>query len=276
MEAFLAFFESMTSLQKLAWILICLTFSWLLEGGFPLVDLQYKKWRHAGVNLIFLGTSMAINVLFGLATLGVFVWIGEHQIGLLNMVEWPVWLELLIAVMILDFVAQYIVHYLLHKVAFMWKFHMIHHSDTKVDATTGTRHHPGDYVMREVFALIAVVLAGAPLAYYLVYRIITVFFTYFTHANINMPVWLDKPLSLVFITPNMHKFHHHFERPWTDTNFGNIFSFWDRIFGTLVYGDPRKVRYGLDVLEDQRDSDVAYQFQIPFDRTIKTDRKGFF
>ncbi len=276
MEAFLAFFESMSALQKLAWILLCLTFSWILEGGFPLFDLEYKKWRHAGVNFIFLSTSIIINVLFGLATLGVFVWVGTQQIGLLHLVEWPVWLELLVAVMILDFVAQYLVHYLLHKVAFMWKFHMVHHSDTMVDATTGTRHHPGDYVMREVFALIAVVLAGVPLAFYLVYRIITVFFAYFTHANIHLPVWLDKPLSLVFITPNMHKFHHHFERPWTDTNFGNIFSFWDRIFGTLVYDDPRKVHYGLDVLENHRDSDVGYQFGIPFDRSIKTDRKGFF
>lgn len=276
MEAFLAFFESMSSVQKLGWIFVCLTFSWILEGGLPLFDLPYKKWRHAGVNFVFLSSSIAINFVFGLATLGVFVWVETQQIGLLNLVEWPVWLELLIAIMILDLVAQYFVHYLLHKVAFMWKFHMVHHSDTMVDATTGTRHHPGDYVMREVFALIAVVISGAPLAFYLVYRIITVFFTYFTHANIHLPLWLDKPMSLIFITPNMHKFHHHFERPWTDTNFGNIFSFWDRLFGTLVYDDPRKVQYGLDVLENHRDGDIGYQFGIPFDRSIKTDRKGIF
>ena len=88
-----------------------------------------------------------------------------------------------------------------------------------------------------------------PFAFYVVYRVASIFFTYFSHANVNVPKWIDKPLSLVFITPNMHKFHHHFERPWTDTNFGNIFSFWDRIFGTLVYDDPKKVVYGLDVLD---------------------------
>ncbi len=69
----------------------------------------------------------------------------------------------------------------------------------------------------------------------------------------------------------MHKFHHHFERPWTDTNFGNIFSFWDRLFGTMVYDDPGKIRYGLDVLDDKLDEDIAYQMKIPFDNTIKTD-----
>ena len=78
-------------------------------------------------------------------------------------------------------------------------------------------------------------------------------------------------MSYILITPNMHKFHHHFERPWTDSNFGNIFSFWDRIFGTLVYDDPHKVKYGLDVLDGSLDENIGYQLQIPIDKSIKTD-----
>lgn len=271
MASFLQFFEQMSSGQKLAWIFICLGTSWLLESGFPLFRFSYRKWKHAGVNLIFLSTTILINFLFGLATLGVFAWVARHQIGLLHWVELPIWAELFISLLIFDLIAQYFVHYLLHKVKWMWKFHMVHHSDTKVDATTGTRHHPGDYVMREVFSLIAVLVAGAPLAFYLFYRIVTVFFTYFTHANVRVPLWLDRPLSYIFVTPNMHKFHHHFERPWTDTNYGNIFSIWDRLFGTMVYDDTSKIRYGLDVLDNTRDEDVGYQLKVPFDATIKTD-----
>lgn len=271
MEAFLIFFETMPNWQKLVWILICLSFNWIIEAGMPLVKLNYQKWKHAGVNLVFLGTSLLVNVLFGLLTVGVFVWMAQAEFGLLYLVDLPIWVELLLAVMALDFAAQYLVHYLLHKVKWMWKFHMVHHSDTKVDATTGTRHHPGDYVLREVFALGAVLIMGMPLAFYLFYRIATIFFAYFTHANIHVPYWIDKPMSYIFITPNMHKFHHHFERPWTDTNFGNIFSFWDRIFGTLVYDDPKKVVYGLDVLDGKLDEDIAYQFKVPFDNKIKTD-----
>ncbi len=271
MDAFLTFFEQMPNWQKLLWVMSCLLFSWILEGNIPLFHFPYRKWKHAGVNLIFLGTSFVINSLFGAATVWVFFWIHQHQIGLLYLTAFPAWLELLIAVMIFDFMAQYVVHYLLHKIKWMWKFHMIHHSDTKVDATTGTRHHPGDYLLREVFALFTIVLTGAPIAFYLFYRIVTIFFAYFTHANIAMPFWLDRPLSWIFVTPNMHKFHHHFERPWTDTNFGNIFSIWDRLFGTFVYDDPQKIRYGLDVLDDRLDEDVAYQFKIPFDKSIKTD-----
>ena len=271
MDSFLLFFEHLSSGQKLAWIFLCLSVSWLLEAGFPLFRFDYRKLRHIGVNLVFLAFTMAINLLFGLATLGIFQWIEAHGIGLLHWVEWPVWAELILALLLLDLIGQYWVHYLLHKYKWMWKLHMVHHSDTHVDATTGTRHHPGDYFLREVFALGAIVVIGAPLAFYLFYRIATVFFTYFTHANIYMPARLDKALSWVIITPNMHKFHHHFERPWTDTNFGNIFSFWDRLFGTMVYDDPRKIRYGLDVLEGKPDEDVLYQLKVPFDKSVKTD-----
>lgn len=271
MESFLAFFEHMPAWQKLVWVFICLSISWGFEGLSPLFNFNYKKWTHAGVNLIFFACSMLINLLFGIATVGIFSFLVSNELGLLYLIDLPVWAELLIAILILDFSAQYLVHYLLHKVKWMWKFHMIHHSDTKVDATTGTRHHPGDYVLREVFALFAVVVAGMPFAFYMVYRICSIFFAYFSHANIQVPKWLDKPISYVFVTPNMHKFHHHFERPWTDTNFGNIFSIWDRLFGTFVYDDPKKIKYGLDVLDDQRDQDVAYQFKVPFDNSIKTD-----
>ena len=271
MDNFLSFFEQMPNTYKFAWIFIVLTITWIMEAAIPLVRGDYQKWKHAGVNLVFLATSMLVNILFGAATVGIFLWTESTGFGLLNWIDLPVWAELLLAVLFLDFLAQYVVHYMLHRVAWMWKFHMVHHSDTVVDATTGTRHHPGDYVLREVFALASIVITGMPLAFYVFYRIATIFFTYWSHSNIIMPNWLDKSLSFVFVTPNMHKFHHHFERPWTDTNFGNIFSFWDRMFGTMVYDDPRKVKYGLDVLDDKTSGDLIYQFKIPFDKSIKTD-----
>ena len=221
--------------------------------------------------MVFLTTTMIINGIFGAVTVGIFTWLSNNQFGIIHLISLPVWAELLICVLIFELIAQYTVHYLLHRVKWMWKFHMIHHSDTHLDATSGTRHHPGDFVMREIFALGAVILTGAPAAFYFFYRICTVFFTYFTHANIYVPLWLDKFLSWVFITPNMHKFHHHFERPWTDSNYGNIFSVWDRLFGTFIYDDPSRIKYGLDVLDPAKDEEVSYQMRIPFDPTIKTD-----
>jgi sterol desaturase/sphingolipid hydroxylase (fatty acid hydroxylase superfamily) len=264
MEAFVLFFEQMPTWQKLAWVMACLGVSWLLEGSFPLLRLPYRKWRHAGVNFAFLGTSLLINAAFSVAAIGVVAWTSSAEFGLLHLVGFPLLAELLVALVVFDFSAQYGAHYLLHHVRWMWRFHVVHHSDTKVDATTGARLHPGDYAIREVFAIAALVLIGAPLAFYVAYRVVTILFTFLTHANVSPPRWLDASLSWVFVTPNMHKFHHHFERPWTDTNFGGILSIWDRIFGTFVYGDPRRVKYGVDVSDPARDEDVVHQFGLPF------------
>jgi len=271
MEDILNFFAELSTGQKLLWVVTCLTFFWILEGIYPLAQLKYKKWRHARLNLVLLGSTIIINGLFGIATAGIFIWLDTSQFGLLNWIHLPLWAELIFAVMLLDFIAQYIVHVLLHKVSFMWRFHMVHHSDTEVDATTGTRHHPGDYIFRELFSLVAIIITGMPFAFYMVYRILTVAFTYWGHGNFRLPQRVDKAISYLFISPNMHKFHHHFERPWTDTNYGNIFSLWDRMFGTFVYDDPQKISYGLDVLNDNRSADISYQLKVPFDRTIKTD-----
>ncbi len=269
MSSFLLFFEEMPIWMRLIWVVCVLAVFWVLEGYYALVKINYKKWKHAKVNFTFLVFTMLINVGFGALTLGVFYWIETSQFGLLHLVDWPIWAELLLALLVLDFIAQYGVHYLLHKVKWMWRLHIIHHSDTKVDVTTGTRHHPLDFVIRETFALFAVLIMGMPIAFYLVYRILSVFFTYFTHANINLGK-IDKFISYVFVTPNMHKFHHHWEMPWTDTNFGNMFSFWDRIFGTFVYDDTKKIRYGVDLVDDSTDEDILYQLKIPFDKRIKT------
>lgn len=271
MDSFLEFFETMPVWQRGVWVFVCLTFCWILEASFPLFRFRHNRMKHLRVNMAFLLTTMIINAIVGIVAVGVFEWLEREHFGLLYLIDLPVWAELLVAILIFELIAQYSVHYMLHRVKWMWKLHMVHHSDTHVDATSGTRLHPGDFALRELFALGAVIITGAPIAFYFFYRICTVFFTYITHSNINLPLWIDKPLSYVFVTPHMHKFHHHYQRPWTDTNFGSLFSIWDRLFGTFVYDDPKKIRYGLDVLDDSTDDDVAYQFKVPFDKTIKTD-----
>ena len=271
MDTFLNFFETMPAWQKLLWVITCIVIFWMLEGAYPLFRFPYKKWKHAKVNLVFLSITLIINVLFGILASGIFGWVQNNNIGLLFLFDIPIWAKLLIAVLLLDLIAQYFVHFLLHRIKWMWKLHMVHHSDITVDVTSGTRHHPGDYMLRELFALGAIIIIGAPISYYFFYRICTIFFTYATHANVKTPAWVDRTFGLIFITPNMHKFHHHFERPWTDTNFGNIFSLWDRLFRTMVVDDPGKIIYGLDVLDENTSQNLGYQFKIPFNKNIKTD-----
>jgi sterol desaturase/sphingolipid hydroxylase (fatty acid hydroxylase superfamily) len=269
---FLHFLETTPDWQKAAWFGGCIVFCLLLEFLIPMTRFSYNKLKHDAFNLGLFLLNGVIAVPVVLMTGVVMVWGDNNQVGLLYHINLPIWLELLLAILILDLVAQYTVHYMLHHVKWMWRLHMVHHADTHVDATTGTRHHPGDLIARLVFSMFAIVVMGIPAVYYLVYRLITPFFGYFTHANIKLPGQLDRILSLVFVTPDMHKFHHHYQAPWTDSNFGNVFSIWDRMFGTLVYADTADIQYGLDIMDGDRDLDFKYQMMSPRDKSIPQRR----
>ena len=272
MEAFLHFFETMPVWMKAGWVFFVLAFFWVLEGHYNLFTTKYNKWKHAKVNLILLLFVMVINVLFGLLTVGVFSWLEASQFGFLHLFSAPIWVELILAILTLDLIAQYGVHYFLHKIPILWRLHIVHHSDKHVDASTGTRHHPLDFILRESFALLAVIITGMPISFYLFYRILSVLFTYWTHANLRLPLTIDKTLSHLIVTPNMHKFHHHFELPWTDRNYGNMFSIWDRLFGTFVYGDVTQVQYGVDLADHTDDESIGTQFGMPFNKTVQSKK----
>jgi sterol desaturase/sphingolipid hydroxylase (fatty acid hydroxylase superfamily) len=269
MIAFLSFFEGMPVWQKLGWVVFCIALFWLLEGYYKDVSRPYNKTKHARVNFGLMALVMVINVAFGVLASGVFVWLEQSQFGLLHLFSASIGVQLFLSVLVLDFIAQYSVHYLLHMVPWMWRLHLVHHTDKNVDVTTGTRHHPFDFMIREVFALFAVFIMGMPISFYLFYRILSVLFTYWTHANIRLPGQLDRLLSYVIVTPGLHKFHHHNELPWTDRNFGNMLSVWDRLFGTFVYGDPKNIVFGVDSAAHIDDQDFVVQLGAPFNASIK-------
>jgi len=273
MAELLNYLEAMPDWQKLAWFLSCLFFCWLLESLIPLFWFDYDKLKHDAFNIALFVMNLVLVLPVAIALGMASLWSESSQVGLLYHVDFPVWAELLLAILFLDLVAQYTVHYLLHHVKWMWRLHIVHHADTHVDASSGTRHHPGDLAFRLVAASVAIVIFGIPAIFYLVYRMLTPFFGYFTHANIRLPGNLDRLLSYVLVTPDMHKFHHHYQAPWTDSNFGNIFSFWDRMFDTLVYADTKDIRYGLDIMDDSRDLDFFYQLKAPIDPSIDTSRR---
>lgn len=102
----------------------------------------------------------------------------------------------------------------------------------------------------------------------MLYQSLSVLFAHITHANINMPGKLDKVLSFLFVTPNMHKVHHHFEQPLTDTNYGNIFSIWDRMFGTYAYvEDTTSLKYGIDThMKSEENTRLGNLLAIPFQK----------
>lgn len=168
--------------------------------------------------------------------------------------------------MLLDFMGAWLVHWTEHKVKWMWKFHLIHHSDTTVDVTTGLRHHPGETVFRIFFTITGVFLIGVPIGIVMLYQSLSVLFAHITHANINVPKKMDRALSYLFVTPNMHKVHHHYSQPLTDTNYGNIFAVWDRVFGTFTeVNDAKNLTYGIDThMNSHENGRLGNLLKIPF------------
>lgn len=266
MESLVNFFNDIPTPFRAGILIGGIVLFWILEGTLPLFKFQYKKVRHAGINLFFTLTTMIIG--FGLA--GALLYasdlVANNQFGLLYIVDLPLWGQLVVGVLLLDLIGAYFVHWTEHKVRWMWKFHLVHHTDTNVDVTTGLRHHPGETVFRIGFTILAVMIVGAPMWIIMFYQSMSVLFAHITHANINMPRSVDRALSWIFITPLMHKVHHHYTQPLTDTNYGNIFSFWDRIFGTFTQvDDTRELKYGIDTHMDPKENDeMGNLLKIPF------------
>lgn len=254
METIIHYFENIPSLHRSLILVGGITFFWVLEGIVPLYRGSYAKWKHALPNFFFTATTIVVN--FGLAflLLSTADWVQAHNFGLINLIDLPLWLYVLFGVMLLDFIGAYIAHWVEHKVKPLWMVHLVHHSDHHVDTTTANRHHPLESVVRFVFTLLGVVIAGAPIGVIMLYQSLSVVTSQLNHANIQLPKRWDLWLSYVIVSPNMHKVHHHYVLPYTDANYGNIFSIWDRVFGTYMYLAPEKIKYGVDVFPDEEEN----------------------
>ena len=186
----------------------------------------------------------------------------------------PLWLFALIGLLLLDLIGAYLVHLIEHKVKFLWRFHIIHHSDTWVDTTTANRHHPGESIIRFVFTTLGVFIVGAPMWMIFMYQTLSVVSTQFTHANIKLPNKLDTFLSYFLVSPNMHKIHHHYILPYTDSNYGNIFSIWDRLFGTFMTMPEEEIIYGIDShLNINQHNKLRTLLKIPFEKAQITQKR---
>jgi len=266
MEALIDYFSTIPSSHRSAILVSGLVFFWMWESAVPLFRFDYTKWKHALINIFFTLTTVIVNFALAFSLLLASDWVISKQFGLFFVLpEMHLLLYILIGLMFLDLISAWFAHWIQHKTPWMWKFHLIHHTDTHIDTTTANRHHPGESVIRFFFTLLAVILIGAPLWLVLLYQSLSVVLSQFNHANISLPKKLDTAISWFIVSPDMHKVHHHFEMPYTDTNYGNIFSVWDRLFGTFSTLDRDKLRYGVDThLEEEYVSDIPTMLKIPF------------
>ena len=277
MNEIISYFSTIPTLHRSFILAGGITFFWLIENAFPLFKLDYKKWHHAGINIFMTLTTILVNFSLAFILLKTSDWTIVNNFGVLQWLpQMPLWLYALIGLLLLDLIGAYLAHLIEHRVKFLWRFHLIHHTDTWVDTTSGNRHHPGESVIRFLFTTLGVLIVGSPMWMVFMYQTISVVSTQFTHANISLPKKLDSFLSYFIVSPNMHKVHHHYKLPYTDSNYGNIFSVWDRLFGTFMYLPKEEIIYGIDTYMEPKDNNQLNNLlKIPFknQRSPKNHKK---
>ncbi|RYZ18105.1 MAG: sterol desaturase family protein, partial [Chitinophagaceae bacterium] len=251
----------------LAFLVGGLLLFWIIEGAIPLLEPHYKrtKLRHAGVNFGFTLIHLAIHTALAVVIVLLSDWCRRQGFGLVYRTGAGVLGTILISFLVLDFFGGWLVHITEHKLALLWRFHVVHHADNNVDVTTGLRHHPVESVLRGLFFFAGILLSGAPMYAVMIFQTALVLATAFTHANISLPRWLDRGLSYILVSPNMHKVHHHWQQPYTDSNYGAVLSIWDRLLGTYRKLDPKEIRYGLDrYYPNEEDENFGMLLRRPF------------
>jgi sterol desaturase/sphingolipid hydroxylase (fatty acid hydroxylase superfamily) len=155
-------------------------------------------------------------------------------------------------ILILDLV-MYLWHRINHKVPFLWRFHRVHHSDPHLDVSTASRFHFGEMTMSAVINYALMLSLGASIGEVRVFKLVFVFMTQLTHSNVRLWPPLENIVWSVLVSPSMHRVHHSDIREQTDSNYGTVFSFWDRLFATLIRdADARKIQFGLKEFKDPR------------------------
>ena len=268
MNDIIAYFSTIPSSHRSLILVGGITFFWMIENAYPLFNFTYKKWHHASINIFMTITTIIVNFCLAFILLKTADWTIANNFGIL---QWlpalPVWLYALIGLLLLDLIGAYLVHLVEHKTKVLWRFHLIHHTDTWIDTTTANRHHPGESVIRFTFTAVGVLLIGSPMWLVFLYQTLSVVATQFNHANISLPKKVDTLLSYFIVSPDMHKVHHHYVLPYTDSNYGNIFSIWDRLFGTFMTLPKEEIIYGIDTHQKAEEhNDLKNLLKIPFQK----------
>jgi sterol desaturase/sphingolipid hydroxylase (fatty acid hydroxylase superfamily) len=236
-----------------------------LEDIVPGFRQQARRGRRWPTNFGFGLTNALLSSLVPVSALVSASWAHNHGYGILNQFDAP-WVTAAVSLAALS-LAGYAVHLSMHKIGLLWRLHRVHHMDTQLDLSTSFRSHPTELLMNILFESLLAIGLGLNPSVVAAYAIVTSLFNLFTHTNIRLPGAVDRSLRWLFMTPNMHCLHHSSLQPETDSNYGQVFTVWDRLFGTFRT-KPRSgfdgMQFGLESIRDDRTSDFWWQTKSPF------------
>ncbi len=260
---------------------IVLALLWTLETVIPFLQNRRQRLKHSMRNIaIGVFNTIILAILFAPVLVNLTAWTEINNLGLLHLVDLPVWATAVLAILLLDG-WMYLWHRANHRIPILWRFHKVHHSDPDMDASTAVRFHTGEILISAILRLGVIVILGLSFWHILLYDLLLLPVILLHHSNIQFPEKLDKYYRSFFASPAMHRIHHSPERIETDSNYGSIFSFWDRLAHSFRLREKCvDVRYGLGEFIGIKTESFYSLIMMPFQKpelakTIEQNPKTF-
>jgi sterol desaturase/sphingolipid hydroxylase (fatty acid hydroxylase superfamily) len=229
----------------------------------PSVSVLWRWLNNFGVTFL---NTLLLRLLFPFLAVGLAATAAENGWGLLNILEIPTALSIVIAVILQDLVI-YWQHVVFHRVGLLWQFHKMHHADVDYDVSTGARFHPVEIMLSMILKLVVVLLLGPPVIAVIIFEILLSSVAMFNHANAGLPETIDKFLRKFIVTPDMHRVHHSVIRGEHNSNYGFNLPWWDYLFRTYrPYPSEghQGMTIGLNEYQADRKQSIFWMLWLPF------------
>lgn len=263
--------------MQIAAAAIILASLWTLEAVIPFLPDRRERLKHSARNIAIGGFNAVILALFFAPVLYLVTnWTANNNFGLLHRFDLPVLASALFAILFQD-VWMYAWHRANHRFSFLWRFHKVHHSDPNMDASTAVRFHTGEILISAVLRLGVIAGLGLSLRHVLLYDLLMIPVILFHHSNVRFPEKFDRFFRALFASPAMHRIHHSPVRRETDSNYGTIFSFWDRIARSFrLRENTVEVKYGLSEFTEMETERFSFLAMMPFEKPANSSEKENF
>jgi sterol desaturase/sphingolipid hydroxylase (fatty acid hydroxylase superfamily) len=240
-----------------------LTLFMTLERWLPYFEHGTGRGRQRWHNVGMVAVAFLLNATLGGVMLLPVVWADANQFGLMYRLGVPAPVATLAGVFLVD-LSAYAVHVSMHSIRLFWRFHRVHHADVALDASSGLRLHPFEFVLLTGSIIVTMCLAGIPMAGIIIYNTLALPLFVLNHSNMKYPAWYERWSRVLLVTPDWHRVHHSRHQPETDSHYGCVFSIWDRLFGTWARTDVERIEFGLDRFREPREQTVLGLLKMPF------------
>jgi sterol desaturase/sphingolipid hydroxylase (fatty acid hydroxylase superfamily) len=241
-----------------------------LEQLIPYRPSSISRIRRWATNLgLAVFNSLILNLLFVSLIIQTATYVTEKKMGVLNLYPLPYGMKLFVTVLFFDLIL-YVWHLLNHEMPFFWRFHRVHHSDLNMDVSTASRFHIGELTISAGIKIGLIFFLGADLVGLTLFESLLVLTSQFHHSSLRVPAWFERIYWTLFVPPSMHRIHHSVVIKERNSNYGTIFSLWDRVLGTLVRRvDQLKIRIGIGAYQKAEQLQFNRLLIMPFTKAVK-------